>query len=101
MILRIRERSACHPPSDFNSEAKMSAALIPAIVIPAGFTANYLVQRNISARCDYRCENCGESFNLSALAGAIAPHRPVGRKWVRCPRCRSFSWATPEARGGP
>ncbi len=80
---------------------ELSKALIPLLVIAAGFLANYFVQRNRSAAFDYRCDSCGETFSLSPLAGAIAPHRLVGRKWIRCPRCGSFSWVTPVPKGGP
>jgi len=73
----------------------MSPVVIPLIVVACGFTVNYLFQRSRSSRYDYRCETCGENFSLSPLAGAVAPHRIGGRKWVRCPRCGALSWATP------
>lgn len=77
----------------------MSKALIPLIVLPLGLIANYVVQRGVAASFDFQCAKCGHGFRLAPLAGAIAPHRPVGRKWVRCPSCGSFSWASPVRRG--
>ena len=76
-----------------------SPGLIPLIALVGGFVANYLFQRGRSSQYDYKCEKCGETFSLPPLAGAIAPHRPGGRKWVRCPRCGAFSWTTPVSKG--
>jgi DNA-directed RNA polymerase subunit RPC12/RpoP len=78
----------------------VSKALIPLIVLPLGLIANYVLQRGMAAKFDYQCGKCGHRFRLGPLAGAIAPHRPVGRKWIRCPKCGSFSWASPVQRDG-
>lgn len=78
---------------------RTSPGFIPLIVIAVGFIGNYLFQRNRSSQYDYSCDKCAETFNLPPLAGAIAPHRIGGRKWVRCPHCGAFSWATPVLKG--
>ena len=75
-----------------------SPGYIPLIIIPAGVAASYLVQRARSSRYDYRCGNCGQTFALAPLAGALAPHRFGGQKWFRCPHCGRFSWVTPVPR---
>lgn len=76
----------------------MTRALLPLFLILAAFLVNYQLQRRRSAVFDFRCECCGTTFPLSALAGAVAPHRPGGRKWIRCPQCGRFSWASPVPR---
>jgi DNA-directed RNA polymerase subunit RPC12/RpoP len=75
--------------------AMPKSAVVPLLVIAVGFLVNYALQRNRSTLYNYRCENCGQIFSLSPLTGAVSPHRIGGRKWIRCPGCRSFSWATP------
>ena len=79
----------------------MSKGFIPLFVIAAGFLVNYFLQWSRSAAVDYRCESCAEIFSLPVLSGAIAPHRFGGRKWVRCPRCGSFSWVAPVSKRQP
>lgn len=71
------------------------SVLVPLVAIAVGFLINWSLQRNRSARYDYRCENCGQIFSLSPLTGAVSPHRFGGQKWIRCPACGSFSWVTP------
>lgn len=75
------------------------SGLIALVVIAAGFIINYLFQRGRSNQYDYCCGQCEETFSLSPLTGAFAPHRMGGRKWVRCPHCGALSWATPIPKG--
>lgn len=71
------------------------SAVVPLLVIFVGFLVNWAFQQNRSASYNYRCDNCGHIFGLSPLASAVSPHRIGGRKWIRCPDCGAFSWATP------
>jgi DNA-directed RNA polymerase subunit RPC12/RpoP len=73
----------------------MSTAVIPVIVIVAGFLAQLAFQQSMTSRYDYQCGNCGRTFSLTPLAASIAPHRFGGSKFVRCPHCGVRSWVSP------
>ena len=68
--------------------------LVVAAVIVIGATAAQAVANRSRA---YRCDTCGATFSLSAVA-AVASPRSMGRKLVTCPRCGKRDWATPVAR---
>jgi DNA-directed RNA polymerase subunit RPC12/RpoP len=77
----------------------MPTGLIPVVIIAAGFVVQFLIQRSVLTRYDYQCGRCGATFSPTALSLALAPHRPVGRKYMRCPRCSRWSWVTPVPKG--
>jgi hypothetical protein len=66
----------------------MPTGLIPVVIIAVGFVVQFFVQRNVLTRYDYQCGSCGATFSPAALSLALAPHRPVGRKYMRCPPVR-------------
>jgi DNA-directed RNA polymerase subunit RPC12/RpoP len=73
----------------------VDTAIIPVVVIGAGFLVQFVVQQGITSRYDYQCGNCGQTFSLTPFAAAVAPHRFGGRKLVRCPHCGVRSWVSP------
>jgi DNA-directed RNA polymerase subunit RPC12/RpoP len=73
--------------------------LIPVVIIAIGFVVQFFVQRNVLTRYDYQCGNCGATFSPTALSLALAPHRPGGRKYMRCPQCGRWSWVAPVPKG--
>lgn len=75
-------------------------SLVPVIVVLGALTVQFVVQKNLTSRYDYRCSRCGQTFELSPMAATIAPHRIGGRKLTRCPHCGSWSWAEPTPKGG-
>jgi len=66
--------------------------LTPLLLIAVGFLAQFFLQRSLSRRFDYGCENCGRVFAVAPLAACVAPHRFGGDKFVKCPRCGRRSW---------
>jgi DNA-directed RNA polymerase subunit RPC12/RpoP len=77
----------------------MPTGLIPVVIIAVGFIVQFFFQRNVLTRYDYQCGSCGATFSPAALSLALAPHRPVGRKYMRCPQCGRWSWVTPVPKG--
>lgn len=73
----------------------MDSVLIVLILVAAGFFAQFLVQRGMTSRYDYQCDKCGTTFSLTPGRASIAPHRPGGSKFVRCPNCSARSWVSP------
>lgn len=51
-----------------------------------------IVVRWHSATTAYRCNVCGNEFELSTLQDLFAPHM-VTTKYVRCPVCNERTWA--------
>jgi DNA-directed RNA polymerase subunit RPC12/RpoP len=44
----------------------------------------------------YRCSNCGDEFEISALRNFLSPHGPDaegGWKYLKCPACRAWNRA--------
>ena len=48
----------------------------PVIVVALVFVVLLAFQTRITARSDYQRAACGETFSLTPLAAAVAPHRP-------------------------
>ena len=67
------------------------------VFIAAALIVGLSIQGWIARHFEYECNNCGNRFSLSLLAGVLAPHA-MGKKWVRCPRCGRRSWVYPVPR---
>jgi DNA-directed RNA polymerase subunit RPC12/RpoP len=75
-------------------ERAMGKALFPVVVlIVLVMLVQLVVQRGITARYDYRCGSCGQTFSLAPTSAVVAPHRLGGSKYVKCPHCGARTWA--------
>jgi DNA-directed RNA polymerase subunit RPC12/RpoP len=72
----------------------MATALLPLLLVPLAFLVQFVLQRSITSRYDFRCDSCGETFSLTPAKASIAPHRFGGSKYVRCPNCGVRSWVS-------
>ena len=77
----------------------MPKGVIPLIIIPVIVGVQFFVQRNVLTRYDYQCGRCEATFSPTALSLTLAPHRPGGSKYMRCPQCGMRSWVTPVPKG--
>jgi len=77
----------------------MPKGVIPLIIIPVIVGVQFFVQRNVLTRYDYQCGRCQATFSPTALSLTLAPHRPGGSKYMRCPQCGMRSWVTPVPKG--
>ena len=73
----------------------MPKGLIPVVIIAAVVVVQFFVQRNVLTRYDYQCGRFGAAFSPTALSLTLAPHRPGGSKYMRCPQCGMRSWVAP------
>jgi DNA-directed RNA polymerase subunit RPC12/RpoP len=67
----------------------MKIVIVILLVIIALVMQNWLIRFY-----DYQCENCGTRFNLPAWQAVFSVHM-LGKKYVKCPKCRKWSWVSP------
>jgi hypothetical protein len=70
-------------------------AILVGVAALVAIVMSFFVRRHAESSLPAGDWQCGATFPLSALAGAFAPHRLGGRKWIRCPQCGRFFWAAP------
>jgi DNA-directed RNA polymerase subunit RPC12/RpoP len=66
--------------------------LIVWLLVPVG-GALYLLIRWHASVTAYRCEKCGNEFEISTLTDFVSPHMPE-KKFLKCPGCGRRSWTT-------
>jgi DNA-directed RNA polymerase subunit RPC12/RpoP len=76
------------------NDCEVDTALISIVIIGGVFLVQIFVQRGISARYDWQCANCGQSFSAAPTATVVAPHRLGGSKYLKCPNCGTRAWDT-------
>jgi DNA-directed RNA polymerase subunit RPC12/RpoP len=78
----------------------ISAYLMALIFWPIGFIAwliigvggmLFFIVRQHARNSVYRCVECSNEFNISALADFFSPHTP-NSKYLKCPKCYKQRW---------
>jgi DNA-directed RNA polymerase subunit RPC12/RpoP len=74
----------------------MAWLIFPIVLLVGGLLLQFQLQRQriLGDTYCFRCDNCGSKFDLPPLAATLAPHRAVGKKFVRCPSCGTRSWVS-------